>query len=141
VEFPKPLQSPVWHQLGSVYQNLVILPAWQCGTRFTPGDMYGYRYFGYLATEQKMRTNSYYTARYTGQALDYHCKRSMDDIITKPLALDTAYVVSPSVAARIAKGPSGPGRCYTVNQYILCSPRTDSVINLQLKQQGAPVAN
>ena len=141
VDFPKPLQSPVWHELGSVYQNLVVLPAWQCGTYFTPGEMYGYRYFGFLATEQKMRTNSYYTARYTGRALDYHCKQSMNDIITKPLAPDTAYVVSPSVADRIAKGPTGPGKCYMIDEYILCSPRNDSVITSQLKQQGAPLAN
>ena len=141
VDFPKPLQSPVWHELGSVYQNLVVLPAWQCGTYITPGLMYGYRYFGFLAAEQRMRINSYYTARYTGQALDYHCKQAMNDIIAKPLALDTAYVVSPSVAARIAKGPTGPGKCYQLDQYILCSPRTDSVVTTQLRQQGVPIAN
>jgi hypothetical protein len=141
MEFPKPLQSPIWHQLGSIYQNLVVLPAWQCGTHYTPGEMYGYRYFGYLATEQKMRTNSYYTARYTGQALDYHCKQSMNDIITKPLAPDTAYIVSPPVATQIAQGPTGRGKCYALDDFILCSPKTDSIITSQLKQQGAPLAN
>jgi len=141
VDFPKPLQSPVWHQLGSVYQNLVVLPAWQCGTHESPGDAYGYRYFGFLASEQKMRTNSYYTARYTAEALDYHCKRSLNDLATKPLSPDSAYVVTPAVAAEIAKGPTGPGKCYKVDEYILCSPRTDSVITSQLKQQGTPLAN
>ena len=64
--YPQPLKSPIWRHLGSVYQNLIVLPAWQCGPYFSPGGAYGYRYFGFLAAEQNMRINSYYTARYTG---------------------------------------------------------------------------
>ncbi len=74
-EYPKPLKSPIWYQLGSVYENLIVLPPWQCGPHLSPGGAYGYRTFGYLAADQKMRTNSYYTARYTGLALDYHCNQ------------------------------------------------------------------
>jgi hypothetical protein len=140
-QFPEPLKSPIWHQLGSVYESLVVLPAWQCGPRSSPGGVYGYRYFGYLATEQKMRTNSYYTARYTGNALDYHCKQSMDGLLSKPLSPDTAYVVTPEVAAQIAKGPTGDGKCHDLDQFILCSPKTDFGLNSALKEQGAPIAN
>jgi len=123
--YPKPLVSPVWHQLGSIYENLVVLPAWQCGPRLSPGGVYGYRFFGYLAAEQKMRTNSYYTARYTGKALGTHCDRLANELPNQPLSPDTAYVVTPSVAAQIAKGPTGEGKCHDLDGFILCSPKTD----------------
>jgi len=121
---PKPLHSPVWHQLGSVYQNLVVLPAWQCDPRFSPGRTYGYRYFGLLATEQKMRINSYYTARYTARSLDVHCNRLANEIASKPLSPDSAYVVTLAMAAKIARGPSGPGVCHALDDFVLCSPKT-----------------
>ncbi|MGC2112233.1 MAG: DUF6311 domain-containing protein [Candidatus Korobacteraceae bacterium] len=140
-QFPEPLKSPVWHQLGSVYENLIVLPAWQCGPRLSPGGAYGYRYFGYLATEQKMRTNSYYTARYTGNALDYHCEQSLTELTSKPLLPDSAYVVTPEVAAEIARGPTGDGKCHELDGFILCSPKTDFGLSSKLKDQGAPVAN
>jgi len=140
-QYPKPLKSPIWHQLGSVYENLVVLPAWQCGPRFSPGGVYGYRTFGYLATDQKMRTNSYYTARYTGAALDYHCNRSIAEFANQPLSSDTAYVVTPAIADQIAKGPTGNGKCHDLDGFILCSPRTDFGLSPKLKEQGAGFAN
>src|SRR5208282_2903487 len=30
---PSPLKSPVWSQLGSIHENLVVLPPWQCSFR------------------------------------------------------------------------------------------------------------
>ena len=91
-DYPKPLKSPIWHQLGSVYENLIVLPAWQCAPRSSPGGAYGYRTFGYLAAEQKMRINSYYTARYTGLALDYHCNQPNDQFAHQPLSPDSAML-------------------------------------------------
>ena len=140
-EYPTPLKSPVWRQLGSVYENLIVLPAWQCGPRFSPGGAYGYRTFGYLATEQKMRINSYYTARYTGQALDFHCQQSANDIANQPLSPDNAYVVTPAIAAQIAKGPTGEGKCHAVDDFILCTPRTDFGLGSKLTGQGVGLAN
>jgi hypothetical protein len=140
-QYPTPLKSPVWHQLGSAYENLVVLPAWQCGPRLSPGGAYGYRTFGYLATEQKMRINSYYTARYTGQALDFHCQQSASEIANQPLSPDTAYVVTPAVAAQIDKGPSGEGKCHAVDDFILCTPRTDFGLGSKPKVREVGVAN
>jgi hypothetical protein len=125
VTFATPLQSPVWRQLGSVYRNLVVLPAWQCDSVLSPGGVYGYRYFGFLAGEQNMSINSYYTARYTGKALETHCKVLAAELPKQPLAPDTAYVVSPAIAAQIESGPTGPGKCHGLDGFILCSPQTD----------------
>ena len=125
VTFATPLQSPVWRQLGSVYRNLVVLPAWQCDSVLSPGGVYGYRYFGFLAGEQNMSINSYYTARYTGKALETHCKVLAAELPKQPLAPYTAYVVSPAIAAQIESGPTGPGKCHGLDGFILCSPQTD----------------
>ena len=64
---PQPLHSAIWTTLGARYANLMVIPPWQCGGD-TPGDGAGYRTFGFLAAQQKMRTNSYYAARYSESA-------------------------------------------------------------------------
>ena len=139
--FPKPLKSPVWHQLGAVYENLVVLPPWQCGPWLSPGGAYGYRYFGYLAVEQKMRINSYYTARYTGKALEVHCDHLAVELPNLPLSPDSAYVVSASVAAQIAKGPTGDGKCHDLDEFILCTTKTDFGLSPRPTDPGSGSTN
>ena len=78
---PSPLKSPVWSQLGSVHENLIVLPAWQCAHNASPGGPEGYRFFGFLAIQQKMRINSYQSARYTGVAQDYHCSTAISLLV------------------------------------------------------------
>lgn len=127
--YPKPLQSPIWHQLGSVYQNLIVLPAWQCAPRNSPGGVYGYRYFGFLAAEQNMQTNSYYTARYTGTALEIHCGRLDVELPNEPLAPDSAYVVTPAIADQLENQPANVRKCHDLDGFILCSLKTDFGLN------------
>ena len=120
-----PLKSPVWSTLGSLHENLVVLPAWQCGAQASPGGWDGFWIFGLLATQQKMRTNSYYSARYTAVNRDFHCRLAIAALAEQPLSPDTAYVVTPSLAAVIAEGPTGPGKCHQLDDFILCSVKTD----------------
>ena len=124
-EHVSPLKSPVWSQLGQVHQNLIVLPAWQCAHNASPGGPEGYRIFGFLAVAQKMRINSYQSARYTGVAQDYHCNQAPAELGTKPLSPDSAYIVSPELAETIARGPTGPGKCHDLDQFILCSARSN----------------
>ncbi len=124
-EHPSPLKSPVWSQLGAQHQNLIVLPAWQCAHVASPGGPEGYRVFGFLAVQQKMRINSYQSARYTGVAQDYHCSQAVPELSQQPLAPDSAYVVTPELAAAIARGPTGPGKCHDLDHFILCSTKTD----------------
>ena len=124
-EHPSPLKSPIWAKLGEQHQNLVVLPAWQCGHNASPGGPEGYRIFGFLAINQHMRINSYQSARYTGVAQDYHCSQAVAELSQQPLASDTAYVVTPQLAQAIAQGPTGPGKCHDLDRFILCSVRTD----------------
>jgi hypothetical protein len=124
-EHPSPLRSPIWSQLGKLHQNLIVLPAWQCAHNASPGGTEGYRTFGFLAVDQKMRINSYQSARYTRVAQDYHCSQAVEELSQQPLAPDSAYVVTPELAAAIAQGPTGPGKCHDLDRFILCSSRTD----------------
>lgn len=122
---PLPLQSPVWNTLGANHRNLLVMPAWQCDNSGSPGGLDGYRVFGYLATRQKMRTNSYGSARYNEASREFQCSTAIADLANRPLAPDTAYVVTPILAALIAEGPSGPGKCHAVDRFMLCSTKTD----------------
>ncbi len=124
-EHPSPLKSPIWTELGKEHANLIVLPAWQCVHNASPGGPEGYRVFGFLAIQQKMRLNSYQSARYTGVAQDYHCSQAVSELSQQPLAPDSAYVVTPEVAEAIAQGPSGPGKCHDLDNFILCSTNTD----------------
>ena len=124
-EHPSPLKSHIWSQLAKHAQNLMVLPAWQCAHNASPGGPEGYRVFGFLAVEQKMRTNSYQSARYTGVAEDYHCSQAVAELSHQPLAPDSVYVVTPELAEAIAHGPTGPGKCHDLDHFILCSAKTD----------------
>ncbi len=124
-DHPSPLLSPIWSQLGGQHQNLIVLPAWQCEKNASPGGPEGYRIFGFLAVQQKMRINSYQSARYTGVAQDFECSQAVTQIEQHGLSPDSAYVVTPDVAAAIAQGPSGPGKCHDLDRFILCSAKTD----------------
>jgi hypothetical protein len=111
--------------LGLLHENLVVLPAWQCGSESSPGGADGYRIFGFLAAAQRMRINSYYSARYTETSRDFECGPAITALTRQPLSPDSAYVVTPMVARMIAEGPSGPGKCHSVDRFILCSSKTD----------------
>ena len=124
-EHPSPLKSPIWSTLGAMHENLIVLPAWQCGGNAAPLGTESYRIFGYLAARQKMRTNSYQSARYTEVARDWHCHQAVTALSEQPLSPDSVYVVTPELAARIATGPTGPGKCHDLDRVILCSVKTD----------------
>jgi hypothetical protein len=119
------LTSSIWSRLGTVHQNLMVLPAWQCGPYFSPGKLEGFRIFGYLAAAQKMRTNSYYAGRYPQASRDYDCRQAIADLSERPLSPDNAYVVTPKLAEAIAGGPTGPGKCREVDGFVLCSTKLD----------------
>jgi hypothetical protein len=125
-QHPSPLKSPIWSELGTLHQTLIVLPTWQCsGGSTSPGGADGYRIFGFLAVQQKMRINSYQSGRYPAVAMDFHCYQSVAALAQQPLSPDSAYVVSPELAALIARGPTGPGKCHDLDNFILCSSKTD----------------
>lgn len=139
--YPSPLKSPIWSRLGESYQNLMVIPAWQCESAASPGGKYGYRTFGFLAVSQRMRINSYYSARYTESNRDYHCGQEIARLERDPLAADTAYVVTPDLAALIAEGPSGPGKCHDLDGFVLCLPKVGFGLSPVLKTTMTTLQN
>jgi hypothetical protein len=131
--FHSPLRSPIWSQLRSFHENLVVLPAWQCDNSGSPGGIPGYEIFGMLAAAQKMRTNSYDSARYTEVSREFHCQKAIADLSMRPLSPDSAYVVTPALAEVIALGPTGPGKCHDLDGFILCSVKSDFGLSARLK--------
>jgi hypothetical protein len=140
-EHPTPLKSPIWSSLGSIHENLIVLPAFQCANNGAPGGPESYRIFGFLAVKQKMRTNSYQSARFTEVARDWHCGQSIAALSEQPLSPDSAYVVTPELAARIAQGPTGPGKCHDLDRFILCSTKTDFGLSSALMGPEARLEN
>jgi len=138
---PTPLKSPIWSTLGSMHQNLIVLPAFQCANNGAPGGPESYRVFGFLAVKQRMRTNSYQSARFTEVARDWHCGQSIAALSEQPLSPDSAYVVTPELAARIEQGPTGPGKCHDLDRFILCSTKTDFGLSSVLMSPEARLEN
>jgi hypothetical protein len=138
---PEPLKSPIWSQLRSFHENLIVLPAWQCGDWASAGGKQGYRYFGLLAAAQKMRTNSYYSGRYNAAGREFQCSEAISELTKKPLSPANAYVVTPAVADLIAQGPTGPGKCHDLDLVILCSSRTDFGLSPTLMSPAARLQN
>lgn len=128
--YRSPLRSSVWSKLGTHYQNLIVMPPWQCNSGSTPGGLEGYRTFGFLAAAQHMRINSYYAARYSQVKKGTQCGADISALSRQPLAPDSAYVVTYMLAQQIAQGPTGARACHNVDQFILCSPKTDFGLSL-----------
>jgi hypothetical protein len=118
-----PLKSEVWTRLGSSYQNLIVLPPWQCSPGDSPGGRAGFSTFGILAANQKMRINSYYSARYTAASLSFHCGEPTATLIAHFLSTASVYVVTPRVAGAFVR--SGFGNCHNLDGFVLCSAKDD----------------
>ena len=134
-----PLRSPVWSTLGRYHQNLIVLPAVQCDGDHTPGGSDGYRTFGFLAADQRMRINSFESARYNEASRDSQCTDEIAALSDRPLSPDSAYVVTPLETMLIEQGPTGAGHCHEVDHFLLCSAKTDFGLKSQFDSPMTPV--
>jgi hypothetical protein len=136
------LHSPVWRSLGVDLANLLVIPAYQCGPFAAPGGKPTYAIFGKLASSQRMRTNSYYAARYTKRELQVHCLELPDSLLRgKVLDAHTAYVVSDGVRAVWESTPVTSHRCDRVDGFNLCLPlKAESATRVVTPPEPAPYA-
>jgi hypothetical protein len=130
-----PLHSPVWGRLGEKHANLLIFPPWQCDQQDTPGGQEGFSIFGILATEQHMRTNSYYAARYSPRSLAWHCGEGAKESL-QHFRDDSAYVIQPNLASFVALNNPQPNLCHQVDGFILCSKVTDFGLGPGIKTEA-----
>jgi hypothetical protein len=117
-----PLQSPVWRELGRHYENLIVLPAFQCAPDLAPGGHPTYVIFGKLGASQRMRTNSYYAARYSAREMYVHCVEFPRAVLGGSLDSRSAYVVSDPVRKVLELSSMTSHRCEVVDGFNLCTP-------------------
>lgn len=117
---PSSLASPIWHELGKNHQKLIVLPAYQCGIDITP--TLRFQDLAIIATEQKMKLNSFYVARLSKQLRDIHCEQLPQEVIAGNLETDAAYVFNSQLYKQIqSKQKITSHQCEIVDQLILCT--------------------
>jgi len=138
-----PLVSPVWRDLRSSHERLIVLPAWQCGSG-TPGGREGFRKFGLLAVAQGLQTNSYYAARYGPEQLRTHCTE-MPALDGRDLDPKAAYVVDDRTLAVWEVSGMESHSCDVVDGFNLCTRSVHRVpsspaVKAKVEALGAPYA-
>ena len=120
--FGSPLQSPEWKELGEKYDNLMLVPPYPCAPTTGPGGYYNYVDFGKLIAAERMRSNSYYAARYSGAEYQTHCVDLLRTQLEGNLDPDSAYVVTDSVRTVWSVAGMRSHSCRVVDGYNLCTP-------------------
>ena len=109
--FGSELKSPAWQDLGRKYDNLILIPSFQCGPYTGAGGFYSFVTFGKLAAAERMRTNSYYAARYGRPELLAHCVDLLRTQLEGSLDSRSAYVVTDDVKTVWDLGGMSSHRC------------------------------
>lgn len=120
--FESGLRSPAWTDLGRKYDNLILMPPYQCGPYTGPGELYSFVTFGKLVAAERMRTNSYYAARYTRPELLGHCVDLLRTQLAGTLDSRSAYVVTDGVKTVWALSGMRSHRCAIADGFNLCTP-------------------
>jgi hypothetical protein len=134
--FPNLLRSSAWNDLGARFDNLIMIPAYQCGAGQAAGGMFNYVYFGKLAAIERMRTNNYYAARYTDAELRAHCVDLLRTQLEGRLDSRSAYVVSDKIRD-VWQARGVPVSCQEADGNNLCA-QTAGSRNLLSRAQPVP---
>jgi Family of unknown function (DUF6311) len=116
------LQSPVWTGLGRQYDNLILVPPFQCGPERSAGGVYSYVWFGKLAAAERMRSNDYYAARYSPSQLYAHCVELLRSQLEGVLDRRSAYVVTDAVRTIWSLHGVRSHQCDRIDGFNLCTP-------------------
>ena len=73
------------------YDEIVVLPPWQCDTEKTAGGGNNYEYLGFFAADHKMSTNNFYAARILPAQTIYHCSKEMNQ---PSFLINKIYIIS-----------------------------------------------
>ncbi len=118
-----PLRSREWQELGRTHDNLIVLPAFQCAPLLAPAGYQSFLVFGKLAAAQRMRTNSYYAARYTRDEMRVHCVDLPGTVLTGVMDARSAYVVTDGIKTVLDVSPMTSHRCMKLDGFNLCTSR------------------
>ncbi len=120
------LGSPAWNGLGRQYDNLIMIPAYQCDPTQAAGGIFNYVYFGKVAAVEQMRTNNYYAARYTHTELQAHCVDLLRTQLQGELDPRSVYVVNDQVREVWEVHGLRSVRCQEADGNNLCVPADPS---------------
>jgi hypothetical protein len=91
--------DPAYVALGKNHDTLTVMPPWQC--RFWNSSYKDYTWFGSirlanLATDNHLRTNSFYSGRLPIKQAEYHCATYPASMGSRPTQQRTAYLLNRS---------------------------------------------
>jgi hypothetical protein len=124
--FGTQLVSPEWRGLGKTSDNLILVPPIQCAPATAPGGPYSYVTFGKLVAAERMRSNSYYAARYSSAELQAHCVDLLRNQLEGRLDPDSSYVVTDAVRAVWSLAGLRSHGCRGLDGFNLCTPVTSA---------------
>ena len=102
------------------YDELVVLPPWQCNTKKTAGGGNNYEYLGFFAADYNMSTNNFYAARILPEQTAFHCaaEKSQPIFIKNKL-----YVISPDFYKNLTTESKEKLKCSFNDEHVfhICS--------------------
>jgi hypothetical protein len=125
--FTNPLVSDAWKGLGRRFDNLILLPPYQCDPPGGAGGPDSYVTFGKFAGAERMRSNSYYAGRYSRAQLQAHCVDLLRTALTGPLDARSAYVVTDAVRSVWQLDGITSHPCRAADGFNLCT--TDTAVS------------
>lgn len=109
--------------LGQRHDMLVVLPAWQC--QLWNSGKFDYPWetfiqFSNLATDNRLRTNSFYGGRTPMAQVQYHCTDYPQALLKGPAAPRTAYLLSKDGFSRYGAHIAATHLCDFADGMFLC---------------------
>jgi hypothetical protein len=120
--FDKVITSPVWKGLGATYDNLILVPPFQCEPLTGAGGPHSFVWFGRVAAAERMRLNAYYAARAMQSEMTGHCLDLLRTQLAGKLDSRSAYVVTDGVQTLWSLSGVRSHRCARVDVFNLCTP-------------------
>jgi preprotein translocase subunit SecE len=119
--FDNVINSPVWKALGEKYDNVILVPPFQCDPLNGAGGPHSFVWFGRVAAAERMRLNAYYAARAMQSEMTGHCLDLLRTQLAGTLDGRSAYVVTDAVQTVLALAGVRSHRCERVDVFNLCT--------------------
>jgi hypothetical protein len=120
-------QSSIPYDL-SKFSRLIVLPPWQCDTRYGPGGGRNYENLGFFATLNKLQTNNFYAGRTPASQSKFHCDPNNH---LKDLSHTSLYIFSEQMFQTIASHHQQKLVCQTNQKYefLMCVTKPTTIVN------------
>lgn len=96
------------------FDEIVVLPPWQCNTEKTAGGGNNYEHLGFLAADKKINTNNYYPARVLPDQTAYHCFQKTTE---QKFIQNKIYALSPEFFNKLNQNTKEKLSCMFINEF------------------------